>query len=815
MKRNGFFARFGAAARLRTLNKCAERQLANNDCGLAVSKSALNFCGVSVARHELREALSFDEEGSSFEDIKRTLEGHGVECVYRIIETSSLSLDALEAVLPCIVMVESKRRNHYLLLHSLSPTGVYVLDPQKGYFEDRKLDFLRDTLSRITSTVNEEATLAFVSSYNLRRCEELGIAYDPRKPRAGLIMDYNKIVYFESLVERLGLEDRRQKAEYLSELLASADDSVIPSRFKTFRVDTEQFIAKAPLALSFRSGQKPVLSEESSGAEPIQRLLLRMLDADEQRANLKRMFVLGVAGSLISLLIVYANQILVDEVIPSRELSTLYAFVTMLLLFRLFELSQNLMKSYVEVSLGKTMDQWLCQNLHEKLIYSSFESISSYSRGELSLRLNDLLRIKTIVSVFINDYIFSFVTFVLAFCMASYISVKVSLVIVLVSASYAYILGKTVAYVKSMESRRFSEKSQVVNSLINIVEGHAVIAKNHGESVFLDDQRIKVEKFLDVQFKGMLASQLLVYIPRFIAIIGSLFVVLISAKSHILDGELSLGEIFTLIALSEMCFVALRTILRTKLNLQEQAVVVERYFDLINIEQRKRPDVDHDRVQAMNIRGLEYQYPASNFRIKVPELSLRAGDRVLLTGSNGSGKSTFLKIISGILQKNVGGSIEFLGENGLPISRDQGLLRVALIRAEDKIFSETIGFNITLSNERGGKRIYEFARKVGADDFISPVVYPLDTVIHDQGGNLSTGQKRKLLILRVLFSKADVIIFDEIFRGIDADSKRKIVQTLNEISDRKIVIYTTHEELDQLSITKKIEISGGCAVEYA
>lgn len=824
-------SRFGSAETPRSLDRFAERQLASNDCGLAVCKAVLNICGIAVPRHELRESLSFDEEGSSFEDIKRTLAARGVQCGYRVIEPGSLSSEALGALLPCVVMIESGKRNHYLLLHSVTRTGINVLDPQKGHFEEKSVAFLRDNLRRITSATNEDVTLAYVRSYVARKCASLGLPYDEGKPKAELIMDYNKVSFFESLEERLGIQGHKGSAEYLTELFSSEDDSVVPSRYKTFRLDADRLVVKTPVALTFNPGEGTAGAAALDGAEPagsgpaerapapapdsIQRLLMQMVRVPEQRSNLKRLLYVGTLASLTSLLIVYANQILIDEVIPTRELSTLYAFASVLFLVRGFELFQNLMKSYVQVTLGRAMDGWLCGNLHERIVHSTFESISSYSRGEISLRVNDLLRIKSVVSIFLNDYLFNFIILALALLLTAYVSLKVSLVILCVSACYSFILKRSVGYVKSLESRRFTAKSQVINSLINIVEGHGVIAKNACEAAFLDDQKIRVDKFLSVQFKSMLASQLLVYVPRFVAVIGSLAVIVISARAHIVDQELSLGQIFTLMALGEMCFLALRTILRTKLALQEQAVVVDRYFDLINIEQRPPPQHDRACVHGVRIDDLSYRYPASSFTVRVDGLTLRAGDRVIIGGANGSGKSTFLKILSGLMQKNVSGSIEFSSADGTPLSREQGFNRVALVRAEDKIFSETIGFNITLSNGRGGKKIYEYARKVGAEDFISPNRHPIDSIIHDQGGNLSTGQRRKLLILRVLFSRADVIIFDEIFRGIDAESKRKIIETLNAVSADKIIIHTSHEDLGELRINKRLTVVDGRVFEVA
>lgn len=794
--------------RLAALNRHADRQLGKNDCGLSVLKTVLNLCGHDVARHQIRDAIALDEEGSSFDALRQYLTDARIGCSYKVAELADMSEANLAPILPCIAMVAKGRYNHYILIYAIHGRRVTIMDPERGRFETKDIGYLNETLLRISTRADADLSYAFMEAYVRRKFAELGVAPSGEADRATLVSRYNKLRYMEWLGTQVQFANAAQATAFLDELLACEDDSVIPSRFKTFRLDTEDLNVKSPVVLSFRMDRAPP-GVASTVRDPVKRLLAEMLDHAGLRKNLVQMLLVGLLVSGTAFIAVYANQILIDEVIPVRELGTLYAFVGVLFFFRLFELFQNVVKSLIEIRLSYLLDHWLCGTYNESIIHATPEALGTYSRGELTQRINDILRIKSVITTYVNDYMFNLVTVAFCLLMTTYISPQIAGVILAVSLAYGLILHKAVDIVKALESRRFTEKGVLVNALINLIEGHGVIAKNGSEAVFVEDQGRKLVNLLRVQQKSLLASHMLAYVPRFIAVVGSLSVILLTTRMHIVADSISLGQIFTLIALSEMAFASLRMILRTQLSLQEQGVVIDRFFEIKQIEQRVRADAGTDRVRQIALHGVRFRYPGRGFGIDIPALTFNAGDRVLLEGANGSGKSTLFKVLSGMSRKALEGAIVFYTDEQTPLAQEAGFARVSLIRAEDKIFSETLQFNVTFNNAKGGKNIYKYARLVGADDFISPLSHPLHSMVHDQGANLSTGQKRKLLILRALVSDADVIIFDEIFRGIDAESKRTIVQTLNAMAPHKILIYTTHEPIEGLGINRVLAIDGG------
>ena len=798
---------------LRKLQPYGERQLAKNDCGVSVLQTILRLNGEHIQRHQIRDAMLLDEEGSSFEDLRHYLGQHGVQSRYRIMELGSASPEQLKTMLPCVAMVQTTRYKHYVLVQEVVGSDVIVMDPANGTFESRDFNQFIASLARISTQADEQLAYAYMAQAVERQLQEHAIELVAPLSREKIVSYYNRLKYHEWLTSQLPSHDPARSATFLQELLASDDESIIPSRFKTFRLTATDLAVKSPVLMQFTlSGKNPAVAEPTQ-TEPVPRLLGMILQHRQLRRDLLFYLGLGFLTSLLALLVVYANQILIDEIIPTRELGSLYVFIGCLFFFRAFELSQHVIRTLFEIRIGQSVDKWLVDTFNRTVLHAESEDVASYTRGELTQRMNDVLRIKTVISGYINDYIFNVFIVLFAGLMSLRIYQSAALVIIVVSAAYYLLLRKSTRYVKQLESTRFTRKGELITTHLNVVDGHSTIKKSQTEQRFFERQHGRLLEYLDVQRRSQLASQLLAFLPRFIAICGSLTIAMLATRAHVLHNELSMGQIFTLVALGEMAFLALRTILKTQINLQEQAVVIDRFFELVRLSAApSSADADRE-VRRVEISGLHYAYPGKGFTLSVPSLTLLSGDRILLEGGNGSGKSTLLKILSGLLQRHVAGDLVFYDADGVPLTKVDGFGRVAIIRAEDKIFNDTVQFNVVFHHSRRVPDIYRCARDVGADDFISPRKFAIDALVHDHGANLSTGQRRKLLLMRGLLAESDVVIFDEIFRGIDAESKKKIIETLNRYAPEKIIIYTSHEPVDGLRLNRRLLLDGGILSE--
>lgn len=97
-----------------------------------------------------------------------------------------------------------------------------------------------------------------------------------------------------------------------------------------------------------------------------------------------------------------------------------------------------------------------------------------------------------------------------------------------------------------------------------------------------------------------------------------------------------------------------------------------------------------------------------------------------------------------------------------------------MVTNEDILFNDTIQENICLGKVISTVKILQLAKQIDLYDFITSKDEVLDFIINENGKNLSTGQRKKILLMRALLSGAEIIILDEVLSGMDMESRNKL-----------------------------------------
>ena len=124
------------------------------------------------------------------------------------------------------------------------------------------------------------------------------------------------------------------------------------------------------------------------------------------------------------------------------------------------------------------------------------------------------------------------------------------------------------------------------------------------------------------------------------------------------------------------------------------------------------------------------------------------------------------------------------------------------------MFNDTIYNNIALGQEIPIAEIINKSKLINFYDFIASKEEGLDYLISENGKNFSTGQRKKLLLLRVLFSNAEIIILDEVLSGMDIESRHKVENVINNDTTKTYIIIS-HEPITNINFSKKYKIHDG------
>ena len=178
--------------------------------------------------------------------------------------------------------------------------------------------------------------------------------------------------------------------------------------------------------------------------------------------------------------------------------------------------------------------------------------------------------------------------------------------------------------------------------------------------------------------------------------------------------------------------------------------------------------------KLVEVRGLRYRYPDGTQALNGVDFHLDSGECVALLGANGSGKTTFVLHLSGLLRGQ--GTVEVRGKAGLVFqdSDDQLFMPTVL---EDVAFGPR---NLGFSADAAQQRARQVLDRVGMSHVVNKAPY-----------HLSAGEKRRVAIAGVLAMEPDLLIFDEPTTFLDPPSERELARLLRELPQAKLLV--THD----------------------
>jgi len=172
---------------------------------------------------------------------------------------------------------------------------------------------------------------------------------------------------------------------------------------------------------------------------------------------------------------------------------------------------------------------------------------------------------------------------------------------------------------------------------------------------------------------------------------------------------------------------------------------------------------------------------------------VRPGEKIALVGATGAGKTSVISLIARFYDVQRGA----VKIDGVDVRdyRQRDLRRaIGIVLQDPFLFSGTIESNLRLGDERISlKRIQEVCAFVGADEFIQKLPQGYQTVLHERGGGLSTGQKQLLALARAILHNPDILlILDEATANVDSETEQKIQAALMRVMEGRTSIVIAH-----------------------
>lgn len=194
-------------------------------------------------------------------------------------------------------------------------------------------------------------------------------------------------------------------------------------------------------------------------------------------------------------------------------------------------------------------------------------------------------------------------------------------------------------------------------------------------------------------------------------------------------------------------------------------------------------------VSCLRMRGVSFRY-GDAYILKGIDADFGKNGIIGIVGESGGGKSTFLKVASGLYLPEEGEVSVILADGSV---RNNVRPYVGLVPAADLIFRDTIEANICMAMEPDTERLGQCAAMANIDRYIREQEQQYDTVIGDGSQPLSSGQEQRIGIARALYQGAGILLFDEPTANLDAESIDIFLNTLDKAAADRICIVVTHD----------------------
>lgn len=284
----------------------------------------------------------------------------------------------------------------------------------------------------------------------------------------------------------------------------------------------------------------------------------------------------------------------------------------------------------------------------------------------------------------------------------------------------------------------------------------------------------------EVQQKGYVIDKILSYIQASENALMNLMMYTVCAVCGFMaiKGTITIGGVFLVVQ-------GFQKVMWPVMNMTEQLPKIFTVKDLMKkIEETLQNEDNYEETVAFKdfkegiiLENVDFGYEESDKILENVQLELKRGGKYLIVGPSGGGKSTLLKLLRKYFNPTKG-EILIDGHSLKDIKKQDFFSQVANVEQQVFIFEDTLRNNITLYKDYSEEEIEEALKKAGLTDFVASLPDGLDTMIYDNGKNISGGERSRVVIARGLLAHASIIFLDEAFAALDMERAKEIEESI-------------------------------------
>ncbi|MBC1431921.1 ABC transporter ATP-binding protein [Listeria welshimeri] len=476
---------------------------------------------------------------------------------------------------------------------------------------------------------------------------------------------------------------------------------------------------------------------------------------------------------------------------------------------KIFNILMIVLVLYLGSSLFSFIQQYVMSSVAQRTVYDMRKDLKAKmarlplkyydtrSNGDiLSRSVNDMDNIANTLQQSLTQAITAIVQMIGVLIMMLTISWQMTL-IVLVTVPISIIL---VAIIAGRSQRYFGAQQRnlgILNDTVEETYGGQTIIKAFGQEkktlVKFDEVN---EDYFKAAKKAQFISGIMMPVMQFVGNLGYVGVC-VAGGIFVTNGSLQVGDIQSFTQYVQLFTQPISSVANIANIIQSTIASAERVFEMMD-EEEEKDEIPANVNQVVGEENsivfdhVKFGYTPDKPLMTDLNIHVEEGQMVAIVGPTGAGKTTIINLLMRFYDVD-GGEIRMKGIDTRDMTKEEVRAKFGMVLQDTWLFNGTIADNIAYGREGATKEeVIGAAKAAYADDFIRRLPNGYDTVLNEEGSNISQGQKQLLTIARAILSDPSILILDEATSSVDTRTELNIQLAMGNLMEGRTSFVIAH-----------------------
>ncbi|GAA0696099.1 ABC transporter ATP-binding protein [Streptomyces malaysiensis subsp. malaysiensis] len=493
-----------------------------------------------------------------------------------------------------------------------------------------------------------------------------------------------------------------------------------------------------------------------------------------------------------------ADMVASMDVTPGQGIDFHAVGVVLLWVTALYVVSSllNLLQARVATVVVQRSVFRLREDVEHKLARLPLSYFDKQSRGEvLSRATNDIDNIQQTLQQTLSQIMASLLMIVGVLSMMFWISPLLALVALITVPVSVWVTTRIGKRAQPQFVAQWKTTGKLNAHIEEMYTGHSLVKVFGREKESAELFREQNDKLYEAGFRAQFISGL---IQPSMTFIGNLNYVLVAVVGglRVASGALSIGDVQAFVQYTRQFSQPLTQVASMANMVQSGVASAERVFELLDAPEQSAEPVEARRPEV--VRGqvafeeVAFRYQPDKPLIEGLSLSVRPGQTVAIVGPTGAGKTTLVNLLMRFYEVS-GGRITLDGVNIAEMSREELRSHFGMVLQDTWLFGGTIAENIAYGAQGADfEKIVAAAKATYVDRFVRMLPDGYDTVIDEEGSNVSAGEKQLITIARAFLAEPSILVLDEATSSVDTRTEVLIQRAMASLRSGRTSFVIAH-----------------------